>query len=296
MSPSELPAPLLEAADLRIDIEGAVALERASFSTNGRSLAVAGEVTTMMSALAGVVPIRAGTLRLLGHDVPQGEHLPLVGLAPLDPVLPPSWTALEYLAWSARLAGFPKSSATQLAREALSAIDASSLGSVRLGVLGVAERRVVVLAHAIVAKPEVVVASMPLANLEGPPLEYVRRAFDRAVRDRAWIVSVARLDPGSTEYALARDADESLVFGARSVLHGGSVEEYVRTGASTYSLTVSARAEALRACLLSRGIELRGGPREFWVRLTDASETQRLLEASVEAEAPIVRLLSRKEC
>lgn len=287
---SSAPLPLLEAVELRVDLGGAALLERTSLTSEGSRLALAGEMTAMMSALAGVATIRAGALRLLGRDVEKGEHLPIVGLAPLDPPLPKAWTTLEYLAHGARLAGAPKSNARQLAEEALSTIGAASLGKALLGALGLAERRVVVLAQAIVAKPEVLIASMPLANLDGAPASYVRRALERATRDRAFIVSLSSLDPGSAEYALAREADELLVFSGQGLSHRGSLEAFSEAGSSTYSLTVASRAEALRDRLHARGIDLRGGPREFWVQLAEGAEVAAILEASVEAEAAIVRL------
>lgn len=288
------PSPLLQAENLRIDLEGVIALERTSFRTEGSSLALAGEVTALMSALAGIAKPMAGSLRLFGRDVGKGEHLEIVGLAPLDPPLPPKWTALDYVAWSARLAGIPKSSSKRLSRDALASLDASSLSEVELGRLGVAERRVVLLAHAIVAAPKVVIASMPLANLEGAAAEYVLRAFERATQERAFIASVSRLDPASPEHAIAARANDLLVFGSGRLLRSGKLD-VSSPRASTYELWVRGHAEALKGNLAARGIELHGGPDRFWVRLPEGVDTDTLFAASIETEAPIVQLLPRKE-
>lgn len=286
--------PLLLADDLRIDVGGAVALERASFTVHARSLAILGESTGLMSALSGAAPLRAGTLHLLGRDVGKGEHLDIVGLAPLDPPLPPSWTALEYLQRSAMLAGSPKDSAGRLAHEALRTIDALSLGEARLGHLGQAERRVVVLAQAIVNSPAVLIAALPLFGLSGAPAEYVLRAFDKAAKNRGFIVSALREDPSSLEYALIERAEERLAFASGSLLDSGQAHE--ASAGRVYSLTVVRHAEAFRQNLVARGIALWGGPQNFWAQLPEGADISILLAASVEAGAPIVQLSPREEC
>lgn len=285
---------LLVAEGLRVDADGAVLLERASFATEARSLVVAGETTGLMSALAGLASIRAGRLELLGRDVAKGEHLGMVGLAPLDPPLPPRWSALEYLSWSARLAGTPKSSAGRMAGEALGTVGASSLAEARLDALGAAERRVLVLAHAIVTMPEVLIAAMPLSGLSGAAAEYVFRAFERATRDRAWIASVSREGEPSFERALADSAEDALFFDAGRLMRAGKLD--TSKLARVYALTVRQGAEALRARLAARGIELHGGPSRFFVELPEAATTSELLAASLEAGAPIVQLSPWKQC
>jgi len=271
-----------------------VALERASFVARGRSLVVAGDSTALMSALAGVEPVRAGTLRLLGRDVAKGEHLPLVGLAPLDPVLPPKWTALEYLSWSARLAGSPKSAAAALAQQTLALLDLPSLAKTKLEALGLAERRVVVLAQAVVARPEVLVAAMPLAGLSGAPAEYVLRAIERATRDRCSVISVARTDASSPEHVLIERADEVLVFASGRLVRTGKPESLPR--ARLYFLTVRHNAEALRDRLALRGLALGGGPVRHFVELAREEDLDELFAASLEAQAPIVQLVPQDRC
>lgn len=287
-------SPFIEAEELRIDVAGAVALERTSFVANGRSVVVAGDSTALMAALAGVEPIRAGSLRLLGRDVAKREHLPIVGLAPLDPALPPKWTALEYLTWSARLSGLPKRAADKVAETTLARLDLPSLANARLEVLSLAERRVVVLAHAIVAQPEVLVAAMPLAGLSGPPAEYVLRAIERATRDRCSVISVARLDPASPERPLVERADEVLVFASGRLVRSGKPDSLPR--ARVYLVTVRHNAEALRERLATRGLVLRGGPMRHFVELSREEDLDELFVASLEARAPIVQLVPQDWC
>src|SRR5690606_11754008 len=135
--------------------------------------------------------------------------------------------------------------------DALSLLDLPSLAKAKLGTLGLAERRVVVLAQAIVARPEVLVAAMPLAGLSGPPAEYVFRALERATRGRAFVVSVARTDAPSPEHALCERADEVLVFASGRLVRRGRVDSLPR--ARLYLVAVRRNAEALRQRLSARG-------------------------------------------
>lgn len=286
---TEAEPPLLEAEDLRVDVGGAVALERATFSAGTRALALLGEVAGLLAALAGAEPIRSGTLRLAGLDVGSRAHQSATGLAPLDPPLPPKWTALEYATWSARLSGLPRRTAIEAARRALADIGIGPLERAVVGSLGLPDRRVLVLAHAIVASPRVVVASMPLAGLAAGPAEYVLRAFERATRDRAFVASVSRADVASPEHAIAASADELLVFAGGRLVRRGKVAADAGGGA-TFRLTVRARAEELAAALAARGIAMRGGPVEFWVEVPEGGDSGVIVAAAAEVGAAVVRM------
>jgi len=61
--------PLLAAVDLRVDIDGVAVLDRVSFRSRGRSLAIAGDAQGVFGALFGEAQVRAGTMYLRGHDV-----------------------------------------------------------------------------------------------------------------------------------------------------------------------------------------------------------------------------------
>src|SRR5205823_1463962 len=109
----------------------------------------------------------AGVLRVAGRDVADASHLRIAGAAPLDPPLPPSYNAEEYVGWSARLAGASKGAARELADNALAKTGLGRVKRRALATLDVAERRALVLAQAIVMSPEVLVAESPLAGLDG---------------------------------------------------------------------------------------------------------------------------------
>lgn len=286
--------PLLAADDLRIDVGDAVALERASFATRGGSVALLGDEHGILSALAGAAKIRAGHLAVLGIDVANGAHLGSnrVAIAALDPPIPPRWTALEYMTWGARLAGADRTTAGRDAKALLVEFGLESAASQIVESLPLIERRVLVLAQAVIAKPEVIVATAPLSGLGGREAAYVASAWAHASRGRKWIVSVSNLYLGSAESALAQSADDLLLFASGSLVRQGKLDR-LESGAVGYTVTVRSKVNELRAALLARGVELTGGPSRFFVELPREMKAQDLLSLSADVGAPIIELVPR---
>ncbi|HEY3593086.1 MAG TPA: hypothetical protein VGL13_04410 [Polyangiaceae bacterium] len=286
--------PLLAASELRVDHRGAAVLDRVSFQSRGRSLAVAGDGHGLFAALAGEARVRAGQLMLRGHDVSRREQLrsDIVGLAPLDPPLPDRLSARDYLAWGARLAGVAPSQARKLATAALSTLELDAIAGSRVDGLPVPERRALAIAQAVVTEPAVLVAAAPLAGLTGQAATYVERVFAAATRGRSWIVSLSSVRPGSPEHALAVAADDFVVFASGALVRGGKLGR-MEDENSAYSLMIRGKTADFRAALESRGVALSGGPRRFFVDLPTGMTTVDLLALSIEVGAPIVELLPR---
>jgi ABC-2 type transport system ATP-binding protein len=300
-------APVLEAVDARIAVDDVVAIERLDVRTVGDRVLCVGDVQALMAAITGA-PLRAtgaeldpddaegearvvaGSLRVGGRRVETGEHHEVMGAAPLDPPLPLGSTVLDYVTWSARLAGTPKRLARELATTALTRMGLGSAGARLLGTLSVAERRVVVLTQAVVTAPAVVVAEAPLAGLDPAAANAVSTALARATEGRRALVSVSRIDPGTAEGSLARAASQVLLLsGGELVIEGTAADVF--SGSRIYGLTVRSNAEPLRAELMARGIELRGGPLRFCAALPPGSTTGEVLAAAVAARAAVVELV-----
>jgi ABC-2 type transport system ATP-binding protein len=286
--------PLVAAHDLRIDVGGAIAIERATFVSSGHSVALLGDEHGILSAIAGSAPIRAGTLAILGTEIGDGTHLRsnLVGMAALDPPLPPRWSAREYLTWGARLAGADRASAARDADAALAEFGLESAGAQKLESLSLIERRVLVLAQAVIARPAVLVASGPLSGLGGREANYVASAWATASRGRRWIVSLSNLYLGSAESTLAQTADDLLLFASGRLVRQGRLDR-IESGAVGYTVTVRSKVEELRAALRARGVDLAGGPERFFVELPREMKAQDLLALSLDVGAPIVELVPR---
>ncbi len=318
------PPPLLVAEEARIAVDGVVAIDRLSLSTIGDHVLFAGDPAALFAALTGVplssrrgarpvltgkaaraatasaddfdeeLPgeayVVAGALRLAGHSVAESAHVAFMGAAPLDPPLPPGWTAEEYVAWGARLAGAPRRSAGDLAVQALARVGLLPARKRLTSVLPPAERRVLLLAQAIVMAPAVLIAESPLAGLEGSAAAFVLDALVQATEGRRAIFSVTRIDPGSPEGRLARAASYMVVLAGGEIALEGSPGELF-SGVRVYALTVRKNAEPLRAELALRGIPLRGGPHRFSVELPASGSTRDIVAAAQVARAALVEMV-----
>jgi ABC-2 type transport system ATP-binding protein len=303
--------PVILAEDARIAVDGVAAIERLSLATTGDRVLLAGDAGALLSAITGVpraavapagegdgdderMPgeafVVAGTLRLAGRDVEKGEHVAIMGAAPLDPPLPPKWTAEEYVAWSARLAGVGAGAARRLAAAAL---DRTGIGPLRrraLGSLALPERRVLALAQAVATGPEVLVAEAPLSSLEGAAAAFVLQAIGAVTEGRKALLSATRLDAGSAEGTLARGASHVVVIAGGEVAASGPPGELF-AAARVVSLAVRTNAGPLRDELAARGIDLRGGPVRFSAALPPGASTREILAAAQAARAAVVEMV-----
>lgn len=301
---SEAPA-LLFAEDARIAVDGVTAIDRLTLGTRGDHVVLAGDPRSLLAALTGVpladpagdpdgppgeAIVAAGTLLFAGKSVADGAHRALMGAAPRDPPLPPGFTVEEHVGWSARLAGASPRVARDLAAAALARVGLAAIARRKLDALGWPERRALALAQAVVMGPEVIVAEAPLAGLEGQAAAFVMGALRAAAEGRRALVSVARLDAGSFEGALARSADHLIVLAGGEVAIEGPPGE-IFAAAKVVSLVVESNVELLRAELAARGIDLRGGPSRFSARLPAGATHRQILVAAAAVRAAVVEMV-----
>jgi ABC-2 type transport system ATP-binding protein len=283
--------PLITADGLRIDVGGAPAIEKATFELASDCAVVAGDGYALLAAIAGQAEIRAGTLLVLGRPPDGARAREDIGLVPLDPPFPAGCTVGEYLRWSARLCSGRTVDARRRAEDVLRDLDIRYMQGAKIADLSLHERRAISIAHAVVAEPQLLVASAPLSGLWGEPATYVAQVLRAATRGRRWIVSVASLHAGSPEHALAALADELLVFSSGRLVHRGKAQS--QAGSVGYTVTVRGRIEQLRAALQARGVDLSGGPVRYWVDLPEHTSPSDLLAISIDVGAPIVELCPR---
>jgi ABC-2 type transport system ATP-binding protein len=305
--------PLLRAREARIAVDDVVAMDRLTFDAPGDRVLLVGEVTELVAVLTGV-PLAArarrdvseelpgearivgGSLFVAGKSVAAGGHLGPrgggvnCGTAPLDPPLPADWTAEQYVAWSARLSGASARAARELAGPALSRVGLGALRRRVLGALAVPERRALLLAHAIVTSPEVIIAEAPLSGLEGAAFDFVLAAVSAATEGRRAILSGARIDPGAPESVLSRAASHIVVLLAGEIALEGAPSDLF-SAATIFGLTVRSNTEPFRTELASRGIALRGGPIRFSAALPEGATSTDILAAARAADAALVELV-----
>lgn len=298
--------PVLSAAGARITVDGVIAIDHLTLETKGDHVVLAGDTRALLAAVTGVpladpastdeadppgeAFVSAGRLALAGRDVSARAHLAVMGAAPLDPPIPPRWTAEEYVAWGARLAGERPGSARDLAHAALARVGLADARKRRVEAFARAERRALALAQAVVTGPEVLVAEAPLSGLEGSAARFVHAALLAAVEGRRALITAARLDAAGLEGALARGAGHLVVLsGGEIAVEGPPADLFA--AARVLSITVRGDAEALRAELSARGIDLRGGPVRFAASLPVGATPRQILLAAAAARAAVVEMV-----
>jgi hypothetical protein len=312
----ELKRPLLAARAATLGIEGARGPAELSFETTGDRLFVAGYAGPLLSALmslpegmaqasnlaamgelcevAGPWRVAAGALEIAGRAV--GSHLDVVGAAPLDPPHPPRGTVGEYL--DARLAlklalrGERASTAERATRidETTARAGLSGGRGRALKTLSFVERRVLEIASAMVARPEVVVLEQPLANLDGQGAEYVRGAIEAAAHGARLIVSGSSLAPGSPEGALARSVSDFLLLSPTGMVAFGPPGE-VLAGARAFRVEARTRGAELRARLETAGAKTTGGDAQFTVAMPEGGDATLVLRMAHEVQSAVVVVL-----
>jgi ABC-2 type transport system ATP-binding protein len=308
--------PLLCARAATLGIEGARGPSDLSFETTGDRLFVAGHAGPLFSALmslpegmtqasnlaatgelcevAGPWKVVSGALEMAGLAV--GDHLGAVGAAPLDPPHPPRGTVGEYLdvrlALKLALRGERASDAERQTRidETTARAGLSGGHGRALKTLSYVERRVLEIASAMVARPEVVVLEQPLASLDGQGAEYVRGAIEAASHVGRVIVSGGSLAPGSPEGALARSASDFLLLSPTGLVAFGPPGE-VLSGARVFRVEARTRGAELRARLEAAGAKTTGGDAQFTVAMPEGGDATLVLRMAHEVQATVVLVL-----
>jgi ABC-2 type transport system ATP-binding protein len=295
---------LLVADGARIGVGDVVAMDALTFRSRGERVLLVGDTAPLFAALVGTSLARApsssldrtaesecsvvaGKLTCAGMDVGAGHHRAHIGPAPLDPALPGDWSVLDYVTWSARLAGSPTGLARDQAHHAIERTGIASFARSRVRSLALPVRRAAVLAQALVTTPRVIVAESPLRGLEGSDLAFVLAALARATEGRGAIVTQERLDPARADGVLAASATSIFAFARGAlVLDMNDAPPHARS----YRLRVTTNAEALRSELLHAGLDLRGGPERFTLTLPAERDTRIVFAAAAAAEAALVEL------
>jgi zinc/manganese transport system ATP-binding protein len=167
-------APVLEVADLRVDLGGRTILRDASFSVGaGEFVGLIGAngagKTTLLRVILGLVAPGAGSVRVTGQREGRGA---LVGYVPqavaLDPEMPIRARDLVAMGLDGHRWGFAWPSRKRAARvdEMLAAVGATAFADARVGSLSGGEQRRVLIAHALIGRPRLLLLDEPLANLD----------------------------------------------------------------------------------------------------------------------------------
>jgi len=302
----EIKHAVFHADEARISVDDVVAMEKLTVRSRGGRVLCAGDTEVLFAALTGV-PLRsrsrsvseddmpgeasvtAGSLFIAGRDVAKREHFDIVGAAPVDVPLPLKMTVLDYVTWSARLAGETQRQARDLAMSALERVGLSGAMKRDVSTLDLPSRRVLALAHAASADPEVLIVESPLAGLESGPAAFVMNAIVRVTDGRKAIFSVRKMEPGTPEGNLALGATDVLVFASGALVMEATPEELFAS-VRVYGVTIRKNGSAFRDELEARGVVVKGGPLRMSLTLPGETTTKEIMAAASKARAPIVEL------
>jgi ABC-type multidrug transport system ATPase subunit len=251
------PAAILEARDLRVDIDGVPACDGLTFCATGSRVLVLGAPRALFAAATGLAPIMRGSLSVRGAPAGRPRTSSVVAGAAMDPPLPPQWTATEYVEWSARLGGVAREDGRTSAAAAIDRLQLGPMAKTQLSRLVPHARRATVVAAALATGAEVIALDDPLAGLPDEVAVSYAKILVAALEGRPWLVFAARLPLASP---LAVAADEAIVATASRVEAQGAP---VEIGAAIRRFTgrLDGDASAIAALLEARGahMEERGG-------------------------------------
>ncbi len=295
-------APTLDAQAARIDLLGQPLLPRLDVRCDAERVALFGDWSALFRLLSGEAELAGGTLHLAGVAVPLGTAQGAVGLVPLDPLLPGTWSAEQLLASSAELSGTPHKAAAKVAFQTLERLGLTTLAARRLAHLQLAERRALLIAHALLTAPQVLCLEQPLAGLDSHAEAAVLAVIERASVGRRLLIAVGDLplSPGSRQLAAMCGARLRLAAGVVVTEADGSAVS------SRVTATVSRNHQAFAAALGARGLTARAtheagmlnaltsplaGPCWRYLVELPAGSTAPILDAALETEAGLVELI-----
>lgn len=278
---------LVFAEDLRIDVDGVPVCDGLTFRTNAERVLVLGAPRVLFEALAGLRPVVRGALAIRGSAAKIAVSQGIVAGAPLDPALPPKWTALEYVVWSSRLAGHTAGDARSLAKDAIARVQLGPLATLPLARLVTHAKRAVVLAAALATDADVLVVEDPLATLSEEIARTWARILVQALEERPWIVLASRV---SLTSPLAMNADEALVVTSSRLDAQGPPAE-IAAADRRFVARIHGSLEPLGKRLAERGasMDIRGA--QVVLELGESVTTADLLAMCAEADVTIVEMV-----
>lgn len=284
------PRALLTTFGLRVDVGGSPAIDGLTLSTTGDRVLVLGAARALFEAAAGLRAPARGAILVEGESPWAAVSAGVVACAPMDPAMPPAWTVLQYVTWSARLAGHPKATARGMAREALERMHLGAVAGTRLGAVAPATRRGTVLAAALATGARTLLVEDPLPGLPTEAARPFARVIARALGEHRVAVFAGRMP---LESPLALAADEALVIDGAEVSAQGAPAELAaseKTVALRVHGDVAAFAQAVEAGG-GRAEVTQGTPPPVHVRVDLGPLAARdLLRIAAACEAVVVEL------
>jgi zinc/manganese transport system ATP-binding protein len=162
--------------------------------------------TTLLRVILGLIPAAAGKVRVSGGQRGErgaGRKSSGIGYVPqkiqLDPDMPLRARDLVGLGLDGNRFGipFPSRSRKKLVDEMLRAVDAEHIGNSRVGNLSGGEQQRVLIAHALISRPGLLLLDEPLANLDIASEQEVVALLSRIAKEQriAVLISAHEMNP-----------------------------------------------------------------------------------------------------
>jgi zinc/manganese transport system ATP-binding protein len=231
---------ILEVREVDVRLSGRKILDRVSFNiAPGEFTGLIGSngagKTTLFRVILGLQPVSAGSVvfggstRTGGPTRARSRGHRQVGFVPqkflLDPDLPLRARDLVGLGLDAHRLGVPRPSRFRraLVEEMLEAVDATRFADTRVGRLSGGEQQRILIAHALIARPHLLLLDEPLANLDLRSAHEVVALLARIAREQqiAILISAHEINP-------LLGVMDSIVYLASGRAVSGSTDEVVR--------------------------------------------------------------------
>jgi zinc/manganese transport system ATP-binding protein len=187
--------------------------------------------TTLFRVILGLQTTTTGRVLFEGptQSRTRSRRNPLIGYVPqkflLDPDLPMRARDLVGLGLDAQRLGVPRPSRERraLIEQMLEAVDATRFADTRVGRLSGGEQQRVLIAHALIARPRLLLLDEPLANLDLRSAHEVVALLARITREQeiAVLISAHEINP-------LLEIMDSIVYLANGRAASGTTEEVVR--------------------------------------------------------------------
>ncbi len=184
--------------------------------------------TTLFRVILGLQPSNTGSVRVGGSK--RSRRNPLIGYVPqkflLDPDMPLRGRDLVGLGLDGHRFGIPRPSRRrrELVDAILDAVDARSFADARVGQLSGGEQQRILIAHALIGRPKLLLLDEPLANLDLRSAQEVVALLSRISREQQLAVLISAHDMNPLLAVMDR-----IVYLAAGRAASGATAEVVRT-------------------------------------------------------------------
>jgi zinc/manganese transport system ATP-binding protein len=239
--------PVLKIENLGVTLSGNRVLDDVSFEVApGEFVGLIGSngagKTTLLKLILGLEHPTHGTITVDGHHEARGHVGYLPQKVALDSDIPLRAWDVVALGLDGRKLGIPLPSAKRRARvdELLAAVGATGFADTRVGLLSGGQAQRVLIAHALISEPRLLLLDEPLANLDLTSTQEIIELLARLSRERGVAVLLSAHDLNPLLPVMDR-----IVYLAGGKAASGTIEEVVQSG--VLSKLYGSRIDVLRS-------------------------------------------------